>query len=124
MEKLTVERGTVISAAMLGALAGLGALPFERSGYEAIVREGARGAKASLAAFADAFDRSRPGEREAPEEGTPEAHAPEGGTAQSSERTRKRFSRPLSRENMPPRPGITSMTMSVCFQASYCEPLM
>ena len=34
MEKLAVERGTVISAAMLGALAGSGALPFERSAYE------------------------------------------------------------------------------------------
>ena len=31
MEKLAVERGTMISAAMLGALAGSGALPFERS---------------------------------------------------------------------------------------------
>ena len=61
MEKLAVERGTVISAAMLGALAGSGALPFERSAYEAIVREGARGANASLAAFADAFDRAREG---------------------------------------------------------------
>src|SRR5271156_3562386 len=69
MEKLAVERGTVISAAMLGALAGSGALPFERSAYEAIVRKGARGANASLAAFADAYDRSRAGEREAPKTG-------------------------------------------------------
>ena len=46
------------------------------------------------------------------------------GISHISERTRKRFSRPLSRENMPPRPGTTSMTMSVCFQASYWEPLM
>jgi indolepyruvate ferredoxin oxidoreductase beta subunit len=63
MEKLAVERGTVISAAMLGALAGSGALPFERSAYEAVVRKGARGANASLAAFADAHDRARAGER-------------------------------------------------------------
>jgi indolepyruvate ferredoxin oxidoreductase beta subunit len=69
MEKLAVERGTVISAAMLGALAGSGALPFERSAYEDIVRKGARGANASLAAFADAYDRSRAGEREAPNTG-------------------------------------------------------
>ena len=46
------------------------------------------------------------------------------GISHISERTRKRFSRPLSSENMPPRPGMTSMTMSVCFQASYCEPLI
>ena len=69
MEKLAVERGTVISAPMLGALAGSGALPFERSAFEAIVREGARGANASLAAFADAYDRARAGEREAPKTG-------------------------------------------------------
>ena len=46
------------------------------------------------------------------------------GISHISERTRKRFSRPLSSENMPPRPGTTSITMSVCFQASYWEPLM
>ena len=69
MEKLAVERGTVISAPMLGALAGSGALPFERSAYEAIVRKGARGANASLAAFADAYDRARAGEHEAPKTG-------------------------------------------------------
>ena len=69
MEKLAVERGTVISAAMLGALAGSGALPFERSAYEDIVRKGVRGANASLAAFADAFDRAREGKNEAPNTG-------------------------------------------------------
>jgi indolepyruvate ferredoxin oxidoreductase beta subunit len=69
MEKLAVERGTVISAAMLGALAGSGALPFERPAYEAVVRKAARGANASLAAFADAYDRARAGEREAPKTG-------------------------------------------------------
>jgi len=66
MEKLAVERGTMISSAMLGALAGSGALPFERSAYEDIVRKGARGANASLAAFADAYDRAHAGERTAP----------------------------------------------------------
>jgi indolepyruvate ferredoxin oxidoreductase, beta subunit len=69
MEKLAVERGTVISAAMLGALAASAALPFERSAYEDIVRRGARGANASLAAFADAFDRAREGKNEAPNAG-------------------------------------------------------
>jgi indolepyruvate ferredoxin oxidoreductase beta subunit len=69
MDKLAVERGTVISAAMLGALAGSGVLPFERSAYEAVVSKGARGVNASLSAFADAFDRSYAGEREAPKTG-------------------------------------------------------
>ncbi len=66
METLANQRGTVISAPLLGALAGSGALPFERQAYEAVVRKGARGADASLAAFADAYDRARAGEREAP----------------------------------------------------------
>lgn len=37
------------------------------------------------------------------------------------ERVRKRFSRPLSSENMPPRPGTMSMIRSVCFQTSNCN---
>jgi indolepyruvate ferredoxin oxidoreductase, beta subunit len=69
MEKIAAERGTVISAPMLGALAGSGALPFPKAAYEAVVRKGARGADASLAAFADAYDRARSGEREAPKTG-------------------------------------------------------
>ncbi|HSU98892.1 MAG TPA: indolepyruvate oxidoreductase subunit beta family protein [Roseiarcus sp.] len=69
MEKLAAERSTVISAPMLGALAGSGALPFERSTYEAIVRQGARGANASLAAFADAYTRAKEGNNEAPNTG-------------------------------------------------------
>ena len=69
MEKIAAERGTVISAPMLGALAGSGALPFPKAAYEAVVGKGARGANASLAAFADAYDRARAGEREAPSAG-------------------------------------------------------
>lgn len=42
-----------------------------------------------------------------------------GQSRQISDRSRKRRSRPLSRLNMPPRPGTTSMTRRVCFQASY-----
>ncbi len=38
--------------------------------------------------------------------------------AQIRERVRNLTSRPLSRENIPPRPGTTSMMRSVCFQAS------
>lgn len=40
------------------------------------------------------------------------------------ERVRKRFSRPLSRENMPPRPGTTSIISWVCFHTSNWLPLM
>lgn len=52
------------------------------------------------------------------------------GTAQASppakrrERVRNRFSRPLSSENMPPRPGTTSMISCVCFHASNWPALM
>ena len=42
----------------------------------------------------------------------------------SRERVRKRFSRPLSSENMPPRPGTTSMIRWVCCQYSNCARLM
>ena len=55
MEKLAVERGTMISAAMLGALAGSGALPFERSAYEDIVRKGARGRQREPGGFRRRF---------------------------------------------------------------------
>src|SRR5215472_8352788 len=69
MEKMAVERGSVISAPMLGALAASSALPFDRAAYEAVVRKGARGANASLAAFDDAFDRARAGDRDSPDAG-------------------------------------------------------
>jgi len=42
----------------------------------------------------------------------------------SRERTRKRTPSPFSSENMPPRPGTTSMISWVCFQYSNCEALI
>jgi indolepyruvate ferredoxin oxidoreductase beta subunit len=47
--------GTVVSAVMFGAIAGSGALPFERDAFESVIRSGGRGAKASLAGFARGF---------------------------------------------------------------------
>jgi indolepyruvate ferredoxin oxidoreductase beta subunit len=70
MESLAVKNGSMISAAMLGALAASEALPFARTAYEAIVGAGAKGASASLKAFAAAFDRTRTAPREAPPQGT------------------------------------------------------
>lgn len=58
MERLAFENGSVISAALLGALAGSQALPFPRAAYEDIVRGGAKGANASLAAFGAAYDKT------------------------------------------------------------------
>ncbi|MER8597094.1 indolepyruvate oxidoreductase subunit beta family protein [Mesorhizobium sp. M1339] len=58
MEKIAVDNGSMISASLLGALAG-SALPFTRESYEQAIGAGGRGVKASLAAFAAAYDRAR-----------------------------------------------------------------
>lgn len=49
--RLAAEAGSVISAALLGALAASGALPFARERYEEAVRAGGVGVDSSLAAF-------------------------------------------------------------------------
>ncbi|RVD72486.1 indolepyruvate oxidoreductase subunit beta family protein [Mesorhizobium sp. M4A.F.Ca.ET.029.04.2.1] len=59
MEKIAAENGTMISASLLGALAGSDALPFARESYEQAIGAGSRGVKASLAAFGVAYDRAR-----------------------------------------------------------------
>ncbi|KUM23532.1 indolepyruvate oxidoreductase subunit B [Mesorhizobium loti] len=59
MEKIAAENGTMISASLLGALAGSDTLPFTRESYEQAVSAGGRGVKASLAAFGAAYDRAR-----------------------------------------------------------------
>ena len=61
MEKIAVENGSMISASLLGALAGSGALPFTRQSYEQAIGASGRGVKASLAAFGGAYDRARGG---------------------------------------------------------------
>lgn len=64
MEALARETGSVISASLFGALAGSGALPFEREKFEETIRSGGRGVAESLAAFGLAFDRVAAGESE------------------------------------------------------------
>ncbi|MBZ9671282.1 indolepyruvate oxidoreductase subunit beta family protein [Mesorhizobium sp. ES1-3] len=59
MEKIAADNGSMISASLLGALAGSDALPFTRESYEQAIGNGGRGVKASLAAFGVAFDRAR-----------------------------------------------------------------
>jgi indolepyruvate ferredoxin oxidoreductase beta subunit len=56
MAAIAKEAGTVVSAVMLGAIAGSGLFPFQRSDYEAVVKAGGRGAEASLRGFAKAYD--------------------------------------------------------------------
>jgi indolepyruvate ferredoxin oxidoreductase beta subunit len=77
MNRMAVENGTVISASLLGALAGSDCLPFGRDQFEAAVRKSGRGVEASLSAFAQAFERTRGTGREAPDDKTqPPAIAP------------------------------------------------
>lgn len=54
--EMAVKEHSVISSALFGALAGSGALPFQRSAFEASVEAAGKGVKQSLAAFARGFD--------------------------------------------------------------------
>ena len=55
MGEMAKDCGTVVSAVMLGAIAGSGLLPFARAAYEDAIRHGGRGAEASLRGFERAF---------------------------------------------------------------------
>ena len=59
MAALAEASGSVISAALLGAIAGAEALPFGRAAFEAAVRRGGVGVKQSLAAFAAGYEAAR-----------------------------------------------------------------
>jgi indolepyruvate ferredoxin oxidoreductase beta subunit len=56
MQLLAEQAGSVISAAMFGALAGSGTLPFSRAAFEAAIASGGKGVKPSLQAFALGYD--------------------------------------------------------------------
>lgn len=56
MAALAEATGSVISAVLLGALAGSGVLPFQRMAFEAAIRRGGVGVAASVAAFGAAFE--------------------------------------------------------------------
>ncbi|WFU44296.1 indolepyruvate oxidoreductase subunit beta family protein [Bradyrhizobium sp. CB82] len=68
MNALALANGSVISAAMFGALAGAGVLPFSRESYLDVIRAGEKGANASLRTFEAAFDRVQ---SKSPEPATP-----------------------------------------------------
>jgi indolepyruvate ferredoxin oxidoreductase beta subunit len=61
MNAMAIENGSVISAAMFGALAGSGVLPFSRESYLDVIRAGEKGAKASVQTFEAAFARTQNG---------------------------------------------------------------
>jgi indolepyruvate ferredoxin oxidoreductase beta subunit len=56
MQALAARHGSVISASLFGALAGSGALPFDRSAFEAVVERSGVGVQPSLVALRAAFD--------------------------------------------------------------------
>ena len=58
MQALAEANGTVISAALFGALAGSNALPFPRVAYEAAIKAGGKGIEASLRAFSAGYERA------------------------------------------------------------------
>lgn len=73
LDALAQRRGSVISAALFGAVAGSGALPFPREAFEAAIERGGVGVAASLKAFAAAFDQAEG--RAPPEPPAPTAEA-------------------------------------------------
>ena len=65
MASLAEDSGSVISAALFGALAGAGVLPFAREAFEEAIRRGGVGVESSLRAFAAAFEQAqRPAEHQ------------------------------------------------------------
>ena len=56
MAAIAEQSESVISAALFGALAASGALPFPRAAYEATIRDAGLGVEASLRAFGRAYD--------------------------------------------------------------------
>ncbi len=64
LEAAAAGAGSVISASLFGALAGSGALPFDRALYEETIRASGRGVEASLAAFAAGFEGATAGDHD------------------------------------------------------------
>ncbi|QAU47823.1 indolepyruvate oxidoreductase subunit beta family protein [Bradyrhizobium guangzhouense] len=80
LNALAVAHGSVISAAMFGALAAADVLPFSRDSYLDVIRAGGKGAKASVETFEAAFARVKTG----PAEVAAPAQAKPAGTIPSS----------------------------------------
>jgi indolepyruvate ferredoxin oxidoreductase beta subunit len=64
LNALAIAHGSVISAAMFGALAAADVLPFSRDSYLDVIRAGGKGAKASVETFEAAFARVKTGPAE------------------------------------------------------------
>lgn len=72
MDQLATDQGSVISSSLFGALAGSGALPFERAAFEAAIRVSGKGVEASLRAFNAGFDAAITGNAPMPAQEAPE----------------------------------------------------
>jgi len=59
LQALAEQAGSVISASLFGAIAGSGALPFDRQAFEQTIERGGVGVKASLRAFALGYDAAK-----------------------------------------------------------------
>jgi indolepyruvate ferredoxin oxidoreductase, beta subunit len=55
MAAMAQRNGTIISAVLMGAIAGSRALPFARDAYEQVIRQSGLGVEASLRGFAEGF---------------------------------------------------------------------
>jgi indolepyruvate ferredoxin oxidoreductase beta subunit len=77
MQRIAEDNRSVISAVLLGAVAGSNALPFVRADYEDAIRAGGKGTKPSLAAFAAGYAAAQSGaSAQAVQAAEPEETAP------------------------------------------------
>ncbi|HEY1362220.1 MAG TPA: indolepyruvate oxidoreductase subunit beta family protein [Xanthobacteraceae bacterium] len=84
MAALAEATASAPSAVLLGALAGAGALPFQRPAFEAAIRRGGVGVTSSIAAFAAGFEAARAGGV------SPEARPTEGAARAARDDPRRR----------------------------------
>ena len=76
MAALAEQEGSVISAVLFGALAGVGLLPFSREQFEATIERAGLGVKSSLRAFAQGLSQAHSPVVVAPAPAQPEALKP------------------------------------------------
>lgn len=76
MQEVAERAGTVVSAALFGALCGADVLPFGRDVFEAAIRASGKGVDASLRAFAQAHDMAQTNQPATAVKEAPDKHLP------------------------------------------------
>ena len=94
MDRIAREEGTMISAALFGALAGSDVLPFAREAYVRVIEGSGRGAARSLAAFEACRDRARRLTDGAGDGGAPGPEGPRAGASNGDPATQRPEPRP------------------------------